>query len=42
MQCIERTIEHLLVNHLEIVTLAYAAMYFVIYVFWWNKSLNVK
>ena len=42
MQCIERTIEHLPVNHLEIVTLAYAAMYFVIYVFWWNKSLNVK
>ena len=42
MQCIERTIEHLPVTHLEIVTLAYAATYFVIYVFWWNKSLNVK
>ena len=42
MQCIERAIEHLPVTHLEIVTLTYAAMYFVIYVFWWNKSLDVK
>ena len=41
MQCIARAIEHLPVTHLEIVTLAYAAMNFVIYVFWWNKPLNV-
>ena len=40
-QCIARAIEHLPVTHLEIVTLAYAAMNFVIYVFWWNKPLNV-
>ena len=26
----------------EIVTLAYAAMNFVIYIFWWNKPLNVN
>ena len=41
-QCIARAIEHLPVTHLEIVTLAYAAMNFVIYTFWWNKPLNVN
>ena len=41
-QCIARAIEHLPVTHLEIVTLAYAAMNFVIYIFWWNKPLNVN
>ena len=41
MQCIARAIKHLPVTHLEIVTLAYAAMNFAIYVFWWNKPLNV-
>ena len=34
MQCISRAVEHLPVTHLEIVTLAYAAMNFVIYIFW--------
>ena len=42
MQCIARAIEHLPVTHLEIVTLAYAAMKFVIYIFWWNKPLNIN
>ena len=42
MQCIARAIEHLPVTHLEIVTLAYAAINFVIYIFWWNKPLNVS
>ena len=42
MQCIARGIKHLPVTHLEIVTLAYAAMNFVIYIFWWNKPLNVS
>ena len=42
VQCIARGIKHLPVTHLEIVTLAYAAMNFVIYVFWWNKPLNVN
>ena len=41
MQCIARAIEHLPITHLEIVTLAYAAMNLVIYVFWWNKPLNI-
>ena len=42
MQCIAQAIEHLPVTHLEIMTLAYAAMNFVIYIFWWNKPLNVN
>ena len=42
MQCIARGIENLPVTHLEIITLAYAAMNFVIYIFWWNKPLNVN
>ena len=42
IQCITRGIEHLPVTHLEIVTLAYAAMNFIIYIFWWNKPLNVS
>ena len=42
IQCIARGIKHFPLTHLEIVTLAYAAMNFVIYVFWWNKPLNVN
>ena len=42
MQCIARGIKHLPVTHLEIVMLAYAAMNFMIYVFWWNKPLNIN
>ena len=42
MQCIARAIEHLPVTHLEIVTLAYAAVNFATYIFWWNKPLNVN
>ena len=41
-QCIARGIEHLPLTHLEIVTLAYAAMNVPIYYFWWNKPLNVN
>ena len=42
MQCIAQAIEHLPVTHLEIVMLAYAAMNFMIYIFWWNKPLNIN
>ena len=42
MQCIAWAIEHLLVMHLKIITLAYAIMNFVIYIFWWNKPLNIN
>ena len=41
MQCIARGVEHLPLTHLEIVTLAYVAMDFVIYIFWRNKPANV-
>lgn len=41
MQCIARGVKGLPVTHLEIVTLAYAVMNFFIYMFWWNKPLNV-
>ena len=42
MQCIAWAIEHLLVMHLKIITLAYAAINFVIYIFWWIKPLNIN
>ena len=42
MQCIAWAVEHLPVTHLEIVTLAYVAMNFAIYIFWWNKPLNIN
>ena len=42
MQCISHAIKHLQVTHLEIIMLVYAAMNFVIYIFWWNKPLNVN
>ena len=40
MQCIARAIKHLPITHLKIVMLVYAAMNFVIYIFWWNKPPN--
>ena len=42
MQFLARAIERLPVTHLEIVTLAYTAINFVIYIFWWNKPFNVN
>ena len=42
MQCIARGIEHLPVTHLEIVTVAYAAMNLVMYIFWRDKPLNIN
>ena len=42
IQCIAHSIKHLPVTHLKIVMLVYAAMNFVIYIFWWNKPLNVN
>ena len=41
VQCVARGVKHLPVTHLEIVTLAYAAMNFVIFTFWWKKPRNV-
>ena len=42
LACIAHAIERLTVDHLEIKTLACAAMNFVIYIFWWSKPLNVN
>ena len=42
MQCIARCIKHLPVTHLKIVMLAYVAINFLIYIFWWNKPLNIN
>ena len=42
MQCIARAREHLLITHLEIVTLAYTVMNFMIYISWWYKPLDVN
>lgn len=42
IQCIARSIQHLPLTELEIVTLAYAMLNFFIYVFWWDKPRNVE
>ena len=42
MQCIAWAIKHLPVTYLEIFKLANATMNFLIYIFWWNKPLNVN
>ena len=41
LQCIARAREHLPITHFEIVTLAYTAINFVTFIFWWDKPLNV-
>lgn len=41
LQCIARKAEHLPITELELVTLAFAALNFMTYAFWWNKPLNV-
>ena len=41
-QYIAQAIEHLPVTHLKTMMLAYVAMNFVIYIFWWNKPLNIN
>jgi hypothetical protein len=40
-QCIARGAEHLAITELEIMTVAFAFLNFVTYIFWWNKPLNV-
>jgi hypothetical protein len=41
MQCIARGAEHLAITELEIMTVAFAVLNLITYVFWWNKPLNV-
>jgi hypothetical protein len=40
-QCIARGAEHLAITELEIMTVAFAFLNLVTYIFWWNKPLNV-
>ena len=42
MQCIARGVERLPVTELELVTVAFATLNFVTYLFWWDKPLNVR
>jgi len=42
VQCIARGVKGLPVTELELVTVAFAALNFVIYVLWWDKPQNVK
>ena len=42
MQCIARGAKDLAVTELEIMTVAFAFLNFITYLFWWNKPLNVN
>ncbi|KAI0057727.1 hypothetical protein BV25DRAFT_1919911 [Artomyces pyxidatus] len=42
IQCIARRVEGLAITQLEIMTLAYTTIVFVMYVCWWYKPLNVN
>jgi hypothetical protein len=41
-QCVARGIQGLPITELELVTVAFAALNFVIYVLWWHKPVNVQ
>jgi len=42
MQCIARGAQGLPITELELVTIAFAGLNFVIYLLWWDKPLNVQ
>ncbi len=42
LQCVARAVKHLPITELELATLAFAALNFAIYGFWWYKPLNVQ
>ncbi|KAI9448967.1 hypothetical protein F5148DRAFT_987816, partial [Russula earlei] len=42
VQCIARGVEGLPVTELELVTVAFATLNFVMYLLWWDKPLNVQ
>jgi len=42
VQCIARGAQHLPITELELVTVAFAALNFVIYILWWDKPQNVQ
>jgi len=41
-QCIARRVQGLPITELELATIAFAALNFVIYLLWWDKPLNVQ
>jgi len=41
-QCIARGVQGLPITELELVTVAFAALNFVVYILWWDKPLNVQ
>src|SRR5712671_4535643 len=41
-QCIARALQGLPITELELVTVAFATLNFVIYLLWWDKPLNVQ
>jgi hypothetical protein len=41
-QCVARKIQGLPITELELVTVAFAALNFVIYILWWHKPVNVQ
>jgi len=42
MQCIARGVQGLPITELELATIAFASLNFVIYMLWWDKPLNVQ
>ncbi|KAK7440587.1 hypothetical protein VKT23_016935 [Stygiomarasmius scandens] len=42
IQCIARAYQNLVITQLEVMTLAFAALNFVMYALWWNKPLGVE
>ena len=42
LQCLARRVEHLPLTDLELVTLAFASLNFVIYAIWWSKPIDVQ
>ncbi|KAH9962582.1 hypothetical protein BC827DRAFT_1285408 [Russula dissimulans] len=41
-QCVARVGQRIVISELELVTVAFAALNFVIYLLWWHKPLNVQ
>ncbi|KAH9959070.1 hypothetical protein BC827DRAFT_1135276 [Russula dissimulans] len=42
MQCIARGVQRLPITELELATIAFAGLNFVLYLLWWDKPLNVQ
>lgn len=42
LQLLSRAICHLAITHIEVATLAFAVLNFIVYAVWWNKPLDVQ